>query len=221
MFRGQPVAPGRVPSVLAIVAGSRDATPPPPPPSQHLAAFPPLLPLSLLLSPSPPSPSLPPLSPPLLLPSPLPPSPPSLPPPSALALYDSDGPGDKLFVDALKAGVAVRCFAGWCLWFMGHPDRALVRIREAVALARRLSEPHGLAHALFFAAVLHQLRRERSMAEQRAEEVVVLAGEHGLGLYGAAARIVRGWALLAAAMTRMPPSRCARDWPRGKPPARS
>ena len=66
-----------------------------------------------------------------------------------LALYDPDRPGDQLFVDALNAGVAVRCFAGWCLWFMGHPDRALVRIREAVALARRLSEPHGLAHALF------------------------------------------------------------------------
>ncbi len=70
----------------------------------------------------------------------------------ALALYGSDRGRDDLFVDALNPGVAVRCFAGWCLWFMGEPDRGLAQIQEAVALARQLSEPHGLAHALFFAA---------------------------------------------------------------------
>ena len=114
----------------------------------------------------------------------------------ALALYGSDRGRDDLFVDALNPGVAVRCFAGWCLWFMGEPDRGLAQIQEAVALARQLSEPHGLAHALFFAAVLHQLRRDRPMAQQCADDVIVLAGEYGLVLYGAAARIVRGWALL-------------------------
>ncbi len=114
----------------------------------------------------------------------------------ALALYDSDAGSDDLFVDALNPGVAVRCFAGWCWWFMGQPDRGLALIQEAVALARQRSEPHGLAHALFFAAVLHQLRRERPMAQQCADDVMALAGEHGLVLYGAAARIVRGWALI-------------------------
>ena len=114
----------------------------------------------------------------------------------ALALYGSDRGRDDLFVDALNPGVAVRCFAGWCLWFMGEPDRGLAQIQEAVALARQLSEPHGLAHALFFAGVLHQLRRDRPMAQQCADDVIVLAGEYGLVLYGAAARIIRGWALL-------------------------
>ena len=60
------------------------------------------------------------------------------------------------------------------------------------------------------------------MAEQRAEEVVVLAGEHGLVLYGAAARIVRGWALIGRgddedAAEQMRQGLAA--W--GKPPARS
>jgi predicted ATPase len=114
----------------------------------------------------------------------------------ALALCGSDGAGDNLFGDALNPGVAIRCFASWCLWFTSHADRALVRIQDAVALARRFSEPHGLAHALFFAAVLHQLRRDRVMAHRCADEVLVLAGDHGLVLYGAAARIVRGWAFV-------------------------
>jgi predicted ATPase len=112
----------------------------------------------------------------------------------ALALYDPREDRDVL-PDALNPGVAMRCFAGWCLWFTGHPDRALVRIHEAVALARNLSEPHGLAHALGFAAVLHQLRRERDLAQRHADEVVALADEHGLVLYRAIAQILRGWAL--------------------------
>ena len=114
----------------------------------------------------------------------------------ALALYDSDRHADDLFVDALNPGVAVRCFAGWCFWFMGQPDRALALIQDAVAIARQLSEPHGLAHALVFAAMHHQFRREPSLAQRCADEAIVLAGEHGLALYSAAARIVRGWALI-------------------------
>ena len=82
--------------------------------------------------------------------------------------------------DALDAGIAVRGFAGWARWFIGEPDRALVPIQEAVALARHLSEPHGLAHALAFAAVFHQLRRERSVAQHYADEAIALSAEHGL-----------------------------------------
>ena len=114
----------------------------------------------------------------------------------ALSLYDPRQDPDDIFVDALNPGVAVRGFAGWCLWFIGQPDRALVRIEEAVALARDLSEPHGLAHALMFAAVFHQLRRERPIAQQYADAAMALADEHGLVFYGAIAQIVRGWALI-------------------------
>jgi predicted ATPase len=88
----------------------------------------------------------------------------------------------------------MRCFAGWCLWFIGRPDRALVPIREAVTLARSQSEPHGLAHALVFAATIHQLRREPKIARHYADAAMTLTTEHGLTLYDAVARIVRGWA---------------------------
>ena len=115
---------------------------------------------------------------------------------TALSLYDPGQETEDIFGEVLNPGVAVRCFAGWCLWFIGHPDRARVRIEEAVALARDLSEPHGLAHALVFAAVFHQLRRERLMAQQYADAAMALADEHGLLFYGAMAQIVRGWALI-------------------------
>jgi predicted ATPase/transcriptional regulator with XRE-family HTH domain len=114
----------------------------------------------------------------------------------ALSLYDPGRHDDNTFVEAINPGVAVRCFAGWSLWFMGKPDQALARINEAVALARDLGEPHGLARALAFAAVLHQLRREPSIAQQHADAAMALADEHGLLFYGAMAQVVRGWALI-------------------------
>jgi DNA-binding winged helix-turn-helix (wHTH) protein/predicted ATPase len=98
--------------------------------------------------------------------------------------------------DALNPDVAIRCFAAWCRWFVGQPDRALALIDEAVALARQYSEPHALAHALVFGAMLHQLRRDRSGARAGADAALDVAGEHGLVIYAAAARIVRGWALI-------------------------
>jgi predicted ATPase len=113
---------------------------------------------------------------------------------TALALYEHDRERSDVLVDALDAGVAMRGFAGWSRWFIGQPDRALVPIQEAVALARHRAEPHSLAHALAFAAVFHQLRRERPTAQQYADEAIALSAEHGLPLYEAMARVVRGWA---------------------------
>ena len=111
----------------------------------------------------------------------------------ALTLYERDQDRGDAFPDALNPGVALRCFAAWSHWFVGRPDRALVLIQEAVALARRLSEPHGLAHALVFAAILHQLRRERTAAREHADAALDLSEEHGLVLYQAMAHILRGW----------------------------
>src|SRR6185369_1283386 len=78
----------------------------------------------------------------------------------------------------------------------GRPDEALSRIQEALTLARQLSEPLNLAHALLFAAILHQLRRDERMAEENAEAALAISSEHGLAMYEAMSRIMRGWAVL-------------------------
>jgi predicted ATPase/DNA-binding winged helix-turn-helix (wHTH) protein len=116
----------------------------------------------------------------------------------AMSRYDPEQHVDDPFAEALNPVVAMRGFAAWSLWFMGQPDRAVAGIGEAVALARRLSEPHGLTHALVFAGVLHQLRGERQIAQQYADAAIALAAEHGLIFYGSMARIVRGWALIGS-----------------------
>jgi len=114
----------------------------------------------------------------------------------ALSLYDPEQHRDDAFRYAQNPGVAMRCFAAWALWFLGKPDQALARIDEALTLARELSEPYGLAHALFFAAILHQLRREERMAHLSASAALAVSSEHGLVLYKAMSRFTVGRALI-------------------------
>ena len=114
----------------------------------------------------------------------------------ALSLYDPERHLDDGFIYAQNPGVAMRCFAAWTLWFLGQPDQALALIEEALTLARELAEPHALAPAMFFAAVLHQLRREEGMAHERAEAAIAVSSEHELVLYRAMAMIIRGWAMI-------------------------
>src|SRR5262249_39243114 len=114
----------------------------------------------------------------------------------ALSLYDHDRHLDDAFRYAQNPGVAMRCFAAWSLWFLGQPDRALDQMREALALARELSEPHVLAPALFFAAILHQLRREERQTQEHSEAAIAVTSEHGLVLYQAMATITWSWAVI-------------------------
>ncbi|HEY7096844.1 MAG TPA: AAA family ATPase [Terriglobales bacterium] len=114
---------------------------------------------------------------------------------TALSLFEPHRHLDDGFVYALNPGVAMPCFAAWALWFLGEVDQALRRIHEALSLARALSEPLGLAHALLFAAVLYQLRREPQLAQEHAEFTIAISKQHGLTMYEAMATIVQGWAL--------------------------
>ena len=114
----------------------------------------------------------------------------------AVALYDPELHHDDAFRYSQNSAVATRCHAAWALWFLGRPDQALDRISEAWTLALELSEPHGMAHVLFFAAVLYQLRRDPCKAQEHAQAAVDLAVEHGLLLYQAIATVVSGSALM-------------------------
>jgi predicted ATPase/DNA-binding winged helix-turn-helix (wHTH) protein len=114
----------------------------------------------------------------------------------ALSLYDRERHLDDAFFYALNPGVAMPCFAALSLWFLGLPDQAVARIEEALTFAHELSEPHSLAHALLFAAILYQLRREEQMAKERAEATIAVSSEHGLVMYQAMATIIRGWTLM-------------------------
>lgn len=114
----------------------------------------------------------------------------------ALSFYDPEQDRHDFFRYTQNPAVGMRCHGAWTLWFLGKPDQALELMKEALTVARDLSEPHGVAHTFYFAAVLHHFRREPRLSQEFAEASIDVSNEHGLVLYQASAKVLRGWALI-------------------------
>jgi len=113
-----------------------------------------------------------------------------------VSLYNREQDRDDWFRYTQNPAVGMRCHGAWALWFLGKPDRALAPMKQALNVARDLSEPHGVAHTLYFAAILHHFRREPRLTQEFAEASQDVSSEHGLVLYQASAKVLRGWALV-------------------------
>jgi tetratricopeptide (TPR) repeat protein len=115
---------------------------------------------------------------------------------SAIALYDPERHRPIIFsFNGLDAGVVCLQHVAWALWQLGYPDQALKRGDEALALARKLSNPFNLAFTEFFIGVLRQLRREARTAQEHAESGIALSADHGFIELLADATTLRGWAM--------------------------
>lgn len=111
------------------------------------------------------------------------------------ALYDVHQHRSHASLYGYDSGMHCLSLASIVLWYLGYPDQALERGHEALTLTRELSHPFSLAFALFFAAALHQLRREKQATQERAEETITLSTEQGFALWLANGTILQGWAL--------------------------
>lgn len=117
----------------------------------------------------------------------------------AVEIYDTARHHELVRRIASDQGISAMNYVAQNLWFLGRPDAALARAREAVAFARRLDDPFSLAYALFGEAVIHWLRRDVEAQRERTTEVIALSDTQGfpfwLGLgraLHAAARVDAG-----------------------------
>jgi class 3 adenylate cyclase/predicted ATPase len=92
-------------------------------------------------------------------------------------------------------GVACLSQTATALWYLGYPDQALARIRQALALAQDLSHPFSAAWALSNVASHHQLRREVQQTQEWVAAAIQLAQEQEFPFWIARAETFRGWAL--------------------------
>ncbi len=107
-------------------------------------------------------------------------------------------PHDMALTALLGENPAVSSYhwAGLALWFLGYPNRALVRSQQALRQARELSYTFSLAHAHEQAAMLHQLRREEQAVYQQAEATITAAIQGGFAYWLGVGQILRGWAVV-------------------------
>ena len=92
--------------------------------------------------------------------------------------------------------IAALDMLGDVLWCLGFPDQALERCREALTLARKLGRPFPLCSAYLGVCTVYRDRGEVSALEEAANELRVLADEHGFGSYREEGTYWRAWCLL-------------------------
>ena len=111
-----------------------------------------------------------------------------------IALYD---PEHHLFANWPGGHPGEQCYLydAFTLWMLGHPEQAMRRGEEALALVKGLSNPLSVASAFAFVALIHVLRREPRAALQRAEAAMEIGSEQRNAFYLELGRVVRGWAL--------------------------
>jgi tetratricopeptide (TPR) repeat protein len=96
-------------------------------------------------------------------------------------------------INALNPTIAGLCQQGRLLCLLGHPERAVQRAEEALALARSLGVPNAIGFSLVWSAYVHQLRGEPEMVRARTEEALSLSVEHGLADVGSWAAVWHAW----------------------------
>ena len=95
----------------------------------------------------------------------------------------------------IEPGVSSLAESARVLWVLGYPDRALARIRDALALADRIGHPESIAFASLFGAFIHQLRGERAEALEYANTVLALSRERDIATQLAWGMSLHGWAV--------------------------
>jgi predicted ATPase/DNA-binding winged helix-turn-helix (wHTH) protein len=109
-----------------------------------------------------------------------------------IALHGSDDDTRSAAYRLVPPGVTCAIHAAWTLWMLGYPDRAAVRTREALTLARSLEHPFGVSYACHLAAGLHQWRREYQAVQELEAEALAQDTEHGFALLLTTGVIQRG-----------------------------
>jgi predicted ATPase len=113
-----------------------------------------------------------------------------------IALYDVKQPPSPAFLYGQDHGVMCLSYAAWVLTLLGYPDQALQRSTEALQLATQIGHPFSHALALHFAALVDHHRGEARAAQEKAEALITLSGDHGFTFYVTHGELLRGRALV-------------------------
>ncbi len=114
----------------------------------------------------------------------------------AIALYELDrhrGRARRYQADPAEACLS---YSARSLWFLGYPEQAQRRNREALALAEKLADPFSLAEALVWRAELALMLRRADASRQLAQAARGYATEQGFPLFAGMAEIMEGQSLV-------------------------
>ena len=112
-----------------------------------------------------------------------------------MTLYDPERLHSLTFSRATNPGVVGLSRLAWTLWLLGYPDSALIKSHEALRLAEQSSHSYNIVYARYFAAIIHQCRREVRATQEQSEAMIALSREHRFVLWLAEGSFLYGWTL--------------------------
>ncbi|HEU4678207.1 MAG TPA: hypothetical protein VFS35_01720, partial [Terrimicrobiaceae bacterium] len=92
-----------------------------------------------------------------------------------------------------EPAIACLCHEALCAWHFGEPS-CHAPIDEAIALATKIGDTHGLAVALYFGMILGHFERDPAEVESKAADLVELSTRQGFVHFLPLATILLGWA---------------------------
>jgi predicted ATPase len=87
------------------------------------------------------------------------------------------------------------CYAARCLHFLGYAERSSNMASEALAKARKMSDPYMLSFALMILSFIHLKLKDWDRSLESSTEAICLTKEHGFKYLGALATIAQGRAV--------------------------
>ena len=79
-------------------------------------------------------------------------------------------------------------------WHLGETASSKVNMTEAISLAKKLSDAHGIAASLGFACFVNQFERSPTEVDRLALEMIALSTRQNFALWLTAGAVLRGWA---------------------------
>ena len=86
-------------------------------------------------------------------------------------------------------------YTAWDLWKVGYPDQSLVKIQEAIALSRKLSDYFSLCHALSVAMSIFQCCGDTAGIRESGKLLFEACTEYGISQWLPWGYLNLGWAL--------------------------
>jgi class 3 adenylate cyclase/predicted ATPase len=96
-----------------------------------------------------------------------------------VALYESHRGSPLPSLTPQDPGVACLSLLASVLWLLGHPDQAVQRLEDALALARGLESPFSLAYCHTYAATAYELWRDYARSAEHSRAAIQISTEHG------------------------------------------
>jgi len=112
-----------------------------------------------------------------------------------VGLYKPDLHSGLMERTGIDPSVVSLSYLGYVLWFLGCPDAARQHSEQSIANAGQTGHPFTRAFALAFGAYLCQHLRDIEGTRDYANEVMIIASEHGFLHWKHQAMILHGWAL--------------------------